>query len=66
MPEYTLDEIEKFKLNESQQILLFGNTIKEMRQLKPDGKIATWCDIQRVLNCNSRKRLGSTKIKKRV
>ena len=56
MPEYTLDEIEKFNLSEFQQKILFGNTIKEMRKLTPNEKILTWCDIERVLNCNSRLR----------
>lgn len=59
MPEYTLDELMKFELTESQQVLLFGNTIKEMKLLKPDGKISTWCDIGNVLNCNSRLRDNS-------
>ena len=56
MPEYSLDEIEKFKLSEVQQIMLFGNTLKEMRQLNPVGKISTWLDIQRILGYNSRLR----------
>ena len=45
MPEYTLDELMKFVPNEKLQILLFGNTVKEMRKLNPIGKLSTWCDL---------------------
>jgi len=56
MPEYSLDELKKFDLSEHQQILLFGQTIDEMQKLNSKGKISTWLDIQRILECNSRLR----------
>ena len=45
MPEYTLDELESKIPNEKMQVLLFGNTVKEMRELNPTGKLSTWCDL---------------------
>ena len=56
MPEYSLDELKKFDLNEFQQTMLFGQTIVEMQKLNPKGKISTWLDIQSILECNSRLR----------
>jgi hypothetical protein len=45
MPKYTLDELEKKIPNEKLQLLLFGITVKEMRQLDPTKKFSTWCDL---------------------
>jgi len=56
LPQYTLDELKKFKLSTFQQIMLFGQTINEMQKLSSKRKISTWLDIKKILECNSRQR----------
>lgn len=46
MPEYTLNELEKFVPEENLQKLLFGNTVKEMRDINPNRKLSTWYDLK--------------------
>lgn len=46
MTEYTLDDLEKFNFTEFQQMMMFGNTINEMRKLKPNGTIQTWIRLE--------------------
>ncbi len=46
--EYTLDELEKAVPDEYKQLMLFGNTVKEMRKLDPDGTLETWCNLEEI------------------
>lgn len=46
MPEYTLDELENFDFTEVQQAMMFGNTIKEMREMNPNGTVKTWIKLE--------------------
>jgi len=48
MPEYSLEELEKFEIPELHQALLFGNTIKEMKSIDPNRKISTWLDLNKL------------------
>jgi len=46
MPEYTLNELEEFGFTEFQQVMMFGNTIKEMREMNSKGTISTWIKLE--------------------
>ena len=46
MPEYTLNELEEFGFTEVQQAMMFGNTIKEMRKINPNGTLSTWIKLE--------------------
>lgn len=46
MPEYTLDQLEEFGFTEVQQAMMFGNTIKEMKDVNPNGTVKTWIKLE--------------------
>lgn len=54
MPEYTLDQLEEFGFTEVQQAMMFGNTIKEMREMNFKGTVKTWIDLETQFSRNKK------------
>jgi len=47
MPEYTLKQLEKYNYPRVTQILLWGDTIENMKNINPKGTVKTWVNLDK-------------------